>query len=168
MKYIKKFNEELDNKTYLNAADKLSYEHPGRAEKLRDHVSSKQNISNSEYTLLVINDSGLIDETTAKISKPGDYYTPYGNSQYLLIDSEDRRIYITKNGLVSTPPLLSFYCKDRGDALKLHKDLLEIGFNLPVNKLYTTRDFEKPPLTHSDKWQKETPKKKLPWWKKEM
>ena len=28
MKYIKKFNEELNTETYLKAADKLSYNHP--------------------------------------------------------------------------------------------------------------------------------------------
>lgn len=43
MKYIKKFNEELNTETYLKAADKLSYNHPDRSKKLKDYASSKLN-----------------------------------------------------------------------------------------------------------------------------
>jgi len=34
-----KFNEELDKKTYINAADKLEDKHPDRAKKLRDYAN---------------------------------------------------------------------------------------------------------------------------------
>ncbi len=48
MKYIKKFNEELNTETYLKVANKLSYNHPDRSKKLKDYPSSKLNT----YTII--------------------------------------------------------------------------------------------------------------------
>lgn len=89
MKYIKKFNEELDNKTYLSAADKLSYNHPNRAKKLRDHVDYKEQpvIDYSIYNILFYGDIVGTAKARLKISDSG--LETRGKIPYLEVIEQD-------------------------------------------------------------------------------
>lgn len=157
MKYLKRFNEELKPETYINAANKIKYNHPERANKLREYGKSLQDkgIFDKEWDFLVFGDyTGTV---TAKL-RPFDTTTGYYFEkirQDVKLTSKDGYasrstykpsigswIHITKNGLSWGGDNMNgkAYLTNRKDALELKEVLSELGYEISVNDLYTERE----------------------------
>lgn len=163
MKYIRRFNEELKSETYLSAANKLSYEHPERAKKLREYELSRRstNVPEKEWTFMVIGD--YVGTVTAKLKRSE---SPYSSGYFFEVIESDLKsteytrgdkpnittIKIMKSGLHWGGDNIygSCYVANRREALELKKVLSELGYELSVNDLYTERkpkqgyDYEEP------------------------
>ena len=170
MKYIKKFNEELDNETYLSAADKLKHNHPNRSKKLKDYVKTKSDLESNIYNILFYGDvtgtakaklvsDGVkiyleVIEQNLNSTKTGIHkrkFSPSQDSRMALKNTLKPVINNIKigNGLFYVNRALNglsgdCFCVSRIEANRLKKELSEVGVNISVNSLYTDMDIDKP------------------------
>ncbi len=156
MKHIRKFNEELNPQTYLSAADKLEFSHPKRAKELKDY-GMKQADKDKKWNLISISpfepyNGELLDCYIRVIGRR--VCVPIGKDTTAGINI----IYANENGMYSTRS--DVYCKNRADALEMSRELKKFGIDVPVNKLYTEREYTQY-INHEEK-----PKKKR-WWQKD-
>ena len=175
MKFLKKFNEELNPETYISAGNKLEYRHPDRSRALLDYGANK-----------LTNDIGVDMDKEWEFVIGGNY--PYNgilkgckfklNTQYPKssgfkseqgVNGNDKlkvgTIRISINGLKWGEDNFgddfggSCFAKNRQEALELKEFIKEsINIDIPINSLYTTRppkvDTWKESITKKSRWDK--------------
>lgn len=152
MKHLKKFNEELNPSTYINAGQKLIKRGQNtRGQKLYDHGMEAAGIDDTKFTVYSNGYKFDVEWNPTKklfVADPKTHNLPYTSVKFLVVGGtnlESLRLQMETNARSGTS-FKTAYVNNRPEAIRLLKFLHSLGYkNGSVNNLYSEDAVETKP-----------------------